>query len=65
MKSNPDSSKLRQMREGAGLSQWQVALRLRKSQGWLSNIELGYVTPSRDVARKIAAAITKLQGSRA
>jgi DNA-binding XRE family transcriptional regulator len=64
MKSNLDSGKLRQVRKDAGLSQWQVARSLGKSQGWLSTIELGYVTPSRTVARQIAAAIEKL-GSRA
>jgi len=61
MKSNPDSGKLRQMRKDAGLAQWQVARSLGKTQGWLSNIELGYVTPSKDVAAKIAKAIKTLK----
>jgi DNA-binding XRE family transcriptional regulator len=60
MKSNLDSSKLRQMRKDAGLSQWQVALSVGKTQGWLSNIELGYVTPSQDVALEITTVINAL-----
>jgi len=60
-----DSSKLRQMRKDAELSQWPIARALGKTQGWLSNIELGYVTPSQDVAKRIKAAIQKLKGGRA
>lgn len=60
MKSNLDSSKLRQMRKDAGLSQWQVARSVGKTQGWLSNIELGYVTPSQDVALEITTVINAL-----
>lgn len=65
MKSNPDSSKLRQMRKDAELSQWPIARALGRTQGWLSNIELGYTPPSPDVARNIADAIKKLKRGRA
>jgi DNA-binding XRE family transcriptional regulator len=65
MKSNPDSSKLRQMRKDAELSQWPIARALGRTQGWLSNIELGYVTPSQAIAHKIAAAIQKLKAGKA
>lgn len=61
MKSSQDSGKLRQMRTDAGLSQWRVALSLGRTQGWLSCIELGYVTPSPGVALKIEAAIKTLK----
>jgi len=60
-----DANNLRKMRKSARLSQWKVACALGKTQGWLSNVELGYVTPGEKVARKIAAAIEKLKGGRA
>lgn len=60
MKVNLDSTSLREMRRRAGLSQLQVALSLGRTQGWLSNIELGYVTPSPEVARKLRASIKRI-----
>lgn len=56
-----DTKWLRTKRKEADLSQWQVALALGKTQGWLSNIELGYVTPSEEVATKIAVTIKNLK----
>ena len=55
-----DNKELRKKRVAANLSQWKVAAELGKSQGWLSNIELGYVTPSQDVALEIATVINSL-----
>ena len=55
-----DTNSLRMLREKANLSQWKVALALGKSQSWLSNLELGYLAPSEDVAKKIALAIKTL-----
>lgn len=52
---------LRGMRTKAGLSQWQVARALGRTQGWLSNIEMGYVPLPEFEVEKIAAAITKLE----
>lgn len=52
-----DNKELRKMRVAANLCQWKVAVALGKTQGWLSNIESGYVVPSEEVARKIAFAI--------
>jgi predicted transcriptional regulator len=60
MKYNLDPGHLRKMRQDAGLSQWQVACSVGKTQGWLSNIELGYVTPSQDVALEITTVINAL-----
>lgn len=55
-----DNKELRKMRVAANLCQWKVAVALGKTQGWLSNIELGYVAPSEDVAKKIALTIKTL-----
>jgi transcriptional regulator with XRE-family HTH domain len=64
MKSILNSEKLRTMRTRAGLSQWHVATALGKTQGWLSNIELGYVKPHRKIILEIARAIEVLAQER-
>jgi predicted transcriptional regulator len=59
-----DSKALRSMRKRAGFSQWRLAKSLGRTQGWLSNIELGYVTPHETVLAKIARAIEMLKKDR-
>jgi transcriptional regulator with XRE-family HTH domain len=58
-----DAKSLKEMRNRAGLSQWRVAVACNRTQGWLSNIELGYVKPTDEDILKIAAAIKTLQSS--
>ena len=58
--SDDKGSALRTMREKARLSQWQVARSVGRTQGWLSNIELGYVTPTEEDVLNIAGAIKSL-----
>ncbi len=52
---------LRALRREKGLSQWAVARAVGRTQGWLSAIELGYVTPSDEVALDIMSAIRELE----
>lgn len=58
-----DTRTLKTMRIRAGLSQWQVAVACNRTQGWLSNIELGYVKPTDEDIFNIAAAIKNLKSS--
>ena len=55
---------LRTMREKTGLSQWHVAKAIGKTQGWLSNVELGYVELTEDQVLNIAAAIRESQAEK-
>jgi len=55
-----DGKELRKRREAANLSQWKVAVALGKTQGWLSNLEMGYVVPTEDAANSIKMAIKTL-----
>ena len=52
---------IREMRINAGISQWPLALAVQRTQGWLSNIELGYVTPSDAEIEKIKTAIRQIK----
>ena len=53
--------KVKNIRKQAGLSQWHVAKAVGRTQGWLSNIELGYVIPQEDELLKIVAVIMTLE----
>jgi transcriptional regulator with XRE-family HTH domain len=53
--------RVKDIRKQAGLSQWHIAKAIGRTQGWLSNIELGYVTPQGDELLKIVAVIRTLQ----
>jgi transcriptional regulator with XRE-family HTH domain len=61
MQSKLNSEKLKAMRTRAGLSQWQVASAMNRTQGWLSNIELGYVKPHQNLMLVIEMTIKKLK----
>lgn len=64
MKQLSDSSNIKKKRERARLSQWRVARALGKSQGWLSNIERGYVSPPKKVLTDILRTIESLNRNR-
>ena len=60
MKSIIDAKQLKAMRKNAGLSQWQVAKAVQRTQGYISTIEMGYVVPTQKVLAEIATAINSL-----
>ena len=59
-----DAKTLKTMRRKEGLSQWQVAVACERTQGWLSNIELGYVKPTNEDIFNICAAIKTLSNEK-
>jgi len=58
-KINPET--LRERRQQAGLSQWALAKKLGRSQGWISIRECGYQQVSDSEAIAIASAIESLK----
>ena len=51
---------IKTMRNRKGLSQWQVAKALGKSQAYLSYFECGYKEPSEEILQKILSTIAVL-----
>ncbi len=47
-------SRLTLVREAMGISQTELAHKLRLTQGYISNIEKGHRNPSEDTQRRIA-----------
>jgi predicted transcriptional regulator len=61
MKKQFSLNEVKKLRLNSSLSQWRVASAMGKSQGWLSNIELGYVKPPRNVIVDIELTIKGLK----
>ena len=57
---NHTGTLIRAMRKRRGLSQWELAKGLGRSQTWISNFELGYKEPREDVLEQILAIISVL-----
>jgi transcriptional regulator with XRE-family HTH domain len=59
-----DRKYIKRLRRKAGLSQWQVATRVGRSQTWLSRVELGQLVLEDEIGNRLAESIERISKER-